>query len=208
MLQPAFCCFSVDSTNHAFCELLFLQECAVKPLISCTLNPRIRRTPAHVILSRVAQDLSHRVRNRCVPQNSHSALSHFPFALQSDLPLGHLPHATLSHAQSLHSTDDMCAWLKGLNKLKTNCVPITFTHPRVMFRLAPYSTLNTSTSSLLVASPVLHSSSSPTPDLLSTHPFTHCKDPRQDFLRNTNLSQVMSPKGSSSTGPCSTFQIR
>ena len=95
----------------------------------------------------------------------------------------HLPHASFSHVQSLHrshSTDDMCAWLKGPNQLKTNCVPKTFTHPRVMFHLAPHSTLNTSTSSLSRTSPVLHSSTSPTPGLLSTHPFTHCKDPRQD----------------------------
>ena len=113
----------------------------------------------------------------------------------------HLPHATFSHVQSLHrshSTDDMCAWLKGLDKLKTNCVPKTFTHPRVMFHLAPHSTLNTSASTLSLTSPVLHSSASPTPDLLSTHPFTHCEDPRQDgTLRNTNISQVMNPKGSS-----------
>ena len=48
-----------------------------------------------------------------------------------------------------------------------------------MFHLAPHSTLNTSTSSPSSTSPVLHSSTSPTPDLLSTHPFTHCKHPRQ-----------------------------
>ena len=41
--------------------------------VNTTPNPRIRRTPAHVIFSRVAQDLSHRVhRNRCESQNSHS----------------------------------------------------------------------------------------------------------------------------------------
>ena len=35
----------------------------------------------------------------------------------------HLLHATFSHAQSLHSTDDMCAWLEGLDKLKSElCV--------------------------------------------------------------------------------------
>ena len=49
-----------------------------------------------------------------------------------------------------------------------------------MFHFAPHSTLNTSTSSLSPTSPVLHSSTSPTPDLFSEHPFTHCKDPRQD----------------------------
>ena len=36
----------------------------------------------------------------------------------------------------------------------------TFTHPRVMFHLAP--------------------SSSPNPDLLSTHPLIHCEDSRRD----------------------------
>ena len=91
----------------------------------------------------------------------------------------HLPHDTFSHAQSLHSTDDMCAWLKG-TRLKTNCVPKTFTHPRAMFHFTPHSTLNTSTSSLSLISHVLLSSSSPNPDLLSTHPFIHCEDPRQD----------------------------
>ena len=53
-------------------------------------------------------------------------------------------------------------------------------HPRVMCRLAPHSTLNTSTSSLSPTSLVLLSSSSPNPDLLSTHPPIHCEDPRQD----------------------------
>ena len=41
--------------------------------VNTTPKPRTRRTPAHVIFSRVAQDLSHRVRNRCVSQNSHSS---------------------------------------------------------------------------------------------------------------------------------------
>ena len=40
--------------------------------------------------------------------------------------------------------------------------------------------LNTSTSSLSPTSLVLLSSSSPNPDLLSTHPFIHCEDPRHD----------------------------
>ena len=93
----------------------------------------------------------------------------------------HLPHATSSsHAQSLHRTDDMCSLAQGAWGLKTNCLPKTFTHPRVMFHLAPHSTMNTSTSSLSPTSPVLLSSSSPNPDLLSTHPFVHCEDPPQD----------------------------
>ena len=40
-----------------------------------------------------------------------------------------------------------------------------------MFHLAPHRTLNTRPRSLLPASPMLLSSSSPNPDLLSTHPF-------------------------------------
>ena len=109
----------------------------------------------------------------------------------------HLPHATFSHAQSLHSTDDMCAWLKELAGLKFELSPKIGFHPHVMLHLAPHKTLNTSTSSLLTTSPVLHSSSSPTPDLLSTHPFTHCKDPRQDgtsteFQSSTTFGPVSS----------------
>ena len=83
------------------------------------------------------------------------------------------------HMNSHCTAQTSCApGSRSINKLKTNCVPKTFTHPRVMFHPAPHSTLNTSTSSLS-ASPLMHSSTSPTPDLLSTHPFTHCKDPRQ-----------------------------
>ena len=42
--------------------------------VDTTPNLRTLRTPVHVILSRVAQDLSHRVnRNLCVSQNSHSS---------------------------------------------------------------------------------------------------------------------------------------
>ena len=39
--------------------------------VNTTLNPRIRRTPAHVIFSRVTQDLSHRVRIHSI---SHKAV--------------------------------------------------------------------------------------------------------------------------------------
>ena len=52
-----------------------------------------------------------------------------------------------------------------------------------MFHLAPHSTLNTILSlslSLSSTSPVLLSSSSPNPDLLSAHPIIHWEDPRQD----------------------------
>ena len=67
----------------------------------------------------------------------------------------HLPHATFSHAQSLHRTDDTCALAQSI---KGELRPKKNVHPRVMFHLAPHSTLNTSTSSLLPTFPVLHSS--------------------------------------------------
>ena len=62
-------------------------------IVNTTPNPRIRRTPAHVIFSRLAQDLSHRVRNRCVSQNSHS--SHLAQYVSS-LFLSHLNPTSLS----------------------------------------------------------------------------------------------------------------
>ena len=54
--------------------------------VNTTLNPRTRRTPAHVIFSRVAQDLSHRDRfhvsltKTVVPRVWHS-MSHTPSLL-------------------------------------------------------------------------------------------------------------------------------
>ena len=48
-----------------------------------------------------------------------------------------------------------------------------------MFHVAQHSTLNNSTSSLPLTSPVLLSSSSPNPDQLSTHPLFHCEDSRR-----------------------------
>ena len=50
-----------------------------------------------------------------------------------------------------------------------------------MFHLAPHNTLNTSTSSLSPTSPVLPSSSSPNPDLLSTYSLINPLR-RQDFF--------------------------
>ena len=41
--------------------------------VNTTPNPRMRRTPAHVIFSRLAQEMSHRVRILSVSQNSHSS---------------------------------------------------------------------------------------------------------------------------------------
>ena len=65
-----------------------------------------------------------------------------------------------------HPGHDMCAWLKF--ELRHHKQIIL---PRVMFHLAFHRTLNTSTSSLSLTSPVLVSSTSPNPNLLSTHPF-------------------------------------
>ena len=58
-----------------------------------------------------------------------------------------------------------------------------------MFHLAPHITLNTSTSSLSPASPVLLSSSSPNPDPLSTYPLIHCHG-RMVLLRNSTPPQL------------------
>ena len=53
------------------------------------------------------------------------------------------------------------------------CVPKTFCHPRVMSRSLPHLTLTTSTSSLSRTSPILQSSSSTRPSLLSHDPCIH-----------------------------------
>ena len=68
-----------------------------------------------------------------------------------------------------------------------------------MFHLAPHSTLNTSTSSLSTTSPVLLSSSSPSPDLLFTYPLIHCEDPRQD---STSTKFPSSTRRGSGIGNC------
>ena len=49
-----------------------------------------------------------------------------------------------------------------------------------MVRPLLHATLSTSSQALSSTSPVLFSSTSPTPALLSTHPKIHCEDPRQD----------------------------
>ena len=54
------------------------------------------------------------------------------------------------------------------------CVPKTFCHPRVMSRSLPHLTVTTSTSSLSPTSPILQSSSSTHPSLLSHGPYKHC----------------------------------
>ena len=94
----------------------------------------------------------------------------------------HLPHATFSHEQSLHSTDDMCAWLKFELRPKRGF------HPRVMFHFAPHSVEFVDLSD---SRPVVHASIYPR----KIHG-------RMALPRNSTLPQVMSPKGSSSTGPC------
>ena len=65
-------------------------------------------------------------------------------------------------------------------------------HPRIMFHLAPHSTLNTSTSSLPSTSPVLLSSYSANPDLLSTCPTIHWEDSRQDGTSTEFHSSTLS----------------
>ena len=85
-----------------------------------------------------------------------------------------LPHATFSHVQSLHSTHDMCAWLKF--ELRPQNIHSSTRH------VSPCASQHTedhhkfSLTYISCVTVVL----SPKPDLLSTHPVTHCKDPRQD----------------------------
>ena len=79
-----------------------------------TLNPRIRRTPAHVILSRVAQDLSHRVRILSVSYKTvilhiEHSMSHTPSLLYpshlsttSHLHLHSSPALSLDHPPDLY----------------------------------------------------------------------------------------------------------
>ena len=91
------------------------------------------------------------------------------------------PHFHMYSHSTDHTAQITC--VHGSRSWKAQvCVasPKKVSHPRVMFHFAPRSTMNTSTSSLSPTSPVLLSSSSPNPDLLSTYPLIHCVDPRQD----------------------------
>ena len=91
----------------------------------------------------------------------------------------HLPHATFSHVQSLHrsrSANARVHWLKF-----ELCLPkIGHSSTRHVSPCASQHTEHQHKFSLSPTSPVLLSSSSPNPDLLSAHPFIHCEDPRQD----------------------------
>ena len=71
-------------------------------------------------------------------------------------------------------------WLKGPEGSRRVVRRITSFHPRVMSRPLLHATLSTSSPSLSSTSPVSLSSSSPNPDLLSTHPLVHCEDLRRD----------------------------
>ena len=109
----------------------------------------------------------------------------------------HIFTCTVIAQLAQHSSHDF-SWLK----VKGLCLPKTIAHPRIMSHPPPHCTLNTSTSSLSPTSPVLLSSSTLNPDLLSPAPFIH-KDPRRmAVLRPSIPPQVLSPKGSSSTGIC------
>ena len=100
----------------------------------------------------------------------------------------HLPHATFSHAQSLHSTDDMCAWLKFV--LLTTCaLGSSHSSTRHVSSCASQYTEHQHKFSLtyLSCAAVFYLSD---PDLLSTHPFTHCKDPLQDGISTEHQSST------------------
>ena len=99
------------------------------------------------------------------------------------------------HMYSRCTVQTTCVpWLKEPEGSRRIVSQKTFTHPRIMFHLAPHNTLNTSTSSLSPTSPVLLSSASPNPDLLSTHPFIHCEDPRQEGSTEFHSSKGHEPK--------------
>ena len=90
----------------------------------------------------------------------------------------HPPHATFSHAQSLHSTDDMRAWLQ-LSSL--SCAPKTLTSSTHYGSLILCCTRHWALPHDLFLPPLLCCfRPPPTPGLLSTHPSIHCGDPRQD----------------------------
>ena len=115
------------------------------------------------------------------------------------------------HMHSHRTAQTTCApWLKELAGLKFELRPKIVFHPRVMFHLALHSTLNTSTSSLSylpllcdIRLPLRHQTCCPRIHLSAVK-----NHGRMALPRITNLSQVMSPRGSSSTGHCSTNQVR
>ena len=94
----------------------------------------------------------------------------------------HLPHATFSHVQSLHrshSTDDMCAWLKGLDKVMSElCAKNLHSSTRHVQSCASQYIEHQHKFSLTYISCVTFvylSSSRPV-----VHASIHCKDPWQD----------------------------
>ena len=102
-----------------------------------------------------------------------------------------------------HSKDHP-AQMHVCNGSRTSFAPRTSLHPRVM----SHTLLHTSSPSLSSTSLVLLSSS-PNPDLFSTCPIIHCEDPRQDVTSTEyHPPQVMSAKGSTSTGFWSNHQIK
>ena len=100
-----------------------------------------------------------------------------------------------------HSTDHTAQmtcvhWFKGPEGSRRVVRRKTSLHPRVMSHPLLHGTLSTSSPSLSSTSPVLLSTSSPNPDLLSTYPIFHCGDPRQ----NGTSTEYHSSTGSESTG--------
>ena len=104
-------------------------------------------------------------------------------------------HITLHSLLTFHHAD-----MRG-SRLR-NCVPKTVVcRPRVMSRSLPHLTLTTSTSSFSPTSPILQSSSSTHPSLLSHDPYFHCDDSRRSCgSSDLQSSTGYEPKGSSSTG--------
>ena len=100
--------------------------------VNTTPHPRIRRIPAHVIFSAVAQDLSHQVnRNLFVSQNGHSShlAQHVPRALiVVSFTLEHHLACHMRSSPTIHQTFiDVCITRRfNLRSIHRMCLSVTW----------------------------------------------------------------------------------
>ena len=104
------------------------------------------------------------------------------------------PHFHMYSHSTDHTAQMTCVQKAQSSRLKAPGIFVC--HQRVMVHPLLHATLSTSSPSLSSTSPVVLSSSSPNPDLLSTHPLIHCEDPRQD---GTSTEYPSSTQGTPST---------
>ena len=91
--------------------------------------------------------------------------------------------------------------ISGLHELMyQNCC-----HPRVMSRSLPHLTLNTSTSSLSLTSPIFQTFSPSHPSPLAHDPYLICEDSRQSG-GSTQIPSLTSSTTGSSSCQCTTTQ--